>query len=91
MHAVFRTPELVDLILRYFLVTPSIYPPEDEDDTDEVLQARRVLYRMALVNRAISHAAIPILWVTLEGALPLIKLVSGLEYDEDAEQFVSRP
>ncbi|KAJ2933879.1 hypothetical protein H1R20_g3212, partial [Candolleomyces eurysporus] len=90
MEAVFKTPELVDLILGYFRVVPSndsSDPKERTHVSKEDLQVtsddekRRTLYRMALTNKAISHTALTILWFTIDGILPLLKLVSGLKYD----------
>jgi hypothetical protein len=98
MEAVFKTPELVDLILRHFRVIPSNDSPGSAEDrvhvSREDLQVmsdkekRRTLFRMALTNRAISHTALSILWVTLDGALPLLKLVSGLQYRETVRKWV---
>ena len=98
MEAVFTTPELVDLILGYFRVTPSNDSPgrvqhihicKDDLRVMSDDEKRATLYRMALTNKAISHTALTILWFTIDGILPLIKLVSGLEYSDLFGQWVS--
>ncbi|RXW11301.1 hypothetical protein EST38_g14554 [Candolleomyces aberdarensis] len=97
MEAVFKTPELVDLILGYFRVIPSnnsLGPSERIHVSREDLQVtsddekRSALYRMALTNKAISHTALPILWFTIDGILPLLKLVSGLKNDNTVGRWV---
>ncbi|RXW22393.1 hypothetical protein EST38_g3458 [Candolleomyces aberdarensis] len=97
MEAVFKTPELVDLILGYFRVIPSnnsLGPSERIHVSREDLQVtsddekRRTLHRMALTNRAISHTALKILWFTIDGILPLLKLVSGLKYNKLVEEWI---
>ena len=100
MEAVFKTPELVDLILGYFRVVPSndssgprerIHVSREDLQVTSDDEKRRTLYSMALTNRAISHTALRILWITIDGILPLLKLVSGLKYNKLVGQWVSVP
>ena len=100
MEAVFQTPELVDLILGHFRVIPSNDSPSSRERihvSKEDLRVmsdnekRATLYRMALTNRAISHTALTILWFTIDGILPLIKLISALKFNKLVGQWVSAP
>ncbi|KAJ2920673.1 hypothetical protein H1R20_g16421, partial [Candolleomyces eurysporus] len=97
METVFKTPELVDLILGCFRVTPSsdssgprerIHVSREDLQVTSDDEKRRTLYRMALTNRAISHTALRILWFTIDGSLPLLQLVSGLKYDNIVGQWI---
>jgi hypothetical protein len=97
METVFRVPELLNAILQNFLVLPGsdhqirgVRPAHlSRDDLVSDKERRQTLYRMALTNRTLSRIALPLLWNTIDGLPPLLRLVSGLEYNQLLEAWVS--
>jgi hypothetical protein len=93
MHPVLQIPELLDLILQNFCVFPPIpgrrmtLSPEDLlSDKDK----RRALYYATLTSRGIAKCALPILWSTIDGVAPLLRLIPSLQLDITLKKWVSR-
>ncbi|KAJ2921068.1 hypothetical protein H1R20_g16027, partial [Candolleomyces eurysporus] len=88
METVLQLPDLLNPIFQNFRVLPpnsdpdsgERYPHFSRDDLISNEEKRTTLYRLALTNKAISQIALPILWSTLGGIEPLLKLIPGAEF-----------